>query len=57
MDISAKAPAGSGAQDDLSNAASQAAGLAMMNALTAQQQGYVTGAATVTMTVTRILSG
>jgi hypothetical protein len=48
---------GQGAQDNLMGIASQAAGLALLNAVSAQQQGYTIGNATVTMTVTRILAG
>lgn len=60
METTSKTVPGNGAnaaQDHLSSATSQAAGIAMMNAVTAQQQGYVTAAATVTMTVTHILAG
>jgi len=57
VDTTAKAFAGNTAQDNLAGAAAQAAGLALLNAVNAQQQGYVTAAATVTMTVARILAG
>ena len=49
--------AGEAAQDSLMGVASHAAGIALLNAVTAQQQGYMIGQATVTMTVSRILAG
>lgn len=48
---------GAAAQGNLSDVTSHAAGLALLNAVNAQQQGYILASQTVTATVARILAG